>query len=268
MLTKRILIAVCIVYGSVSVKQSFAQINSQLRVLSFNIYHGEKYYADISDDEKSNLAIVANIIDSLKPDLVALQEVDINTNRSNGQNLMTLLACKTNMMPLFGKAIDFDGGEYGGSILSRHSFIKTESYRLVGESDSEPRIALSAVIQLSCGQRVHFIGTHLDHTSDALRERQVEHINQLFSQDTIPMVLAGDLNATPESNAMQSMMQKWQITSKDMAPTIPADAPKYKIDYILCDKSKHWKVIESHVVDTQKASDHKAVFSILEWTKQ
>ena len=49
----------------------------RLRVLSYNIHHGEGV------DRKLDLPRIASVIKSVKPDLVALQEVDQGTERTN-----------------------------------------------------------------------------------------------------------------------------------------------------------------------------------------
>ncbi|HUT44782.1 MAG TPA: endonuclease/exonuclease/phosphatase family protein [Sedimentisphaerales bacterium] len=51
---------------------------TRVAVLTYNIYHGE------DANGGSNLDAVAAIINSLEPDLVALQEVDNKTARAEG----------------------------------------------------------------------------------------------------------------------------------------------------------------------------------------
>src|SRR5262245_60669168 len=58
----------------------------RLRVLSYNIHHGE------GTDRRFNLARLAGVIERVQPDLVALQEVDVGTERSGGQNQLAELA--------------------------------------------------------------------------------------------------------------------------------------------------------------------------------
>ena len=86
-----------------------------VRVLSFNIYHGETMNGNF------DLEQIARVIRQAEPDLVALQEVDLYTGRSGGRDLASELGLMTKMVPLFGRAMPFDGGEYGEGILSRYS---------------------------------------------------------------------------------------------------------------------------------------------------
>jgi len=68
-----------------------------IRILTYNIFHGETMNHDF------NLNLIANVIKSLNPDIVALQEVDYKTKRVVGRDLITELGYLTNMLPLFGK---------------------------------------------------------------------------------------------------------------------------------------------------------------------
>ena len=63
----------------------------RIAVLTYNIYHGE------DANGNSNLDAVANIINSLGPDLVALQEVDNKTTRAKGLDLTAELSKRTGM---------------------------------------------------------------------------------------------------------------------------------------------------------------------------
>ncbi|MBT3747991.1 MAG: hypothetical protein HOG34_03315, partial [Bacteroidetes bacterium] len=72
---------------------SHAQEPVRLRVLSYNIYHGATMKGDF------NLDTIADVIASLKPDLVALQEVDRLTNRARKMDLVTELGLRTKLAP-------------------------------------------------------------------------------------------------------------------------------------------------------------------------
>jgi endonuclease/exonuclease/phosphatase family metal-dependent hydrolase len=71
----------------------------QVRVLSYNIHHGA------GTDGELDLPRIANVIRRLKPDLVALQEVDKKTQRSRGVDQAAELGRLTGMHAVFGKAI-------------------------------------------------------------------------------------------------------------------------------------------------------------------
>jgi len=212
-----------------------------------------------------DLDLIAQVINSIKPDLVALQEVDFNTQRARNMDLVTELGYRTGLASLFGKAMPYDGGEYGEGILSRYSFLSTQNHALGAQEGKEPRAALEINVSLKSGDAIRFIGTHLDHTKDETdRINQARELNALFTRDEMPSILAGDLNARPESKTMAILFTAWTKSFTENVPTIPATNPKAKIDYILFRPAHRWRVLETRVIDEKVASDHCPVLSILE----
>ena len=230
-----------------------------VRVLTFNIYHGETMKGDF------DLDLIAEVIKSVNPDLVALQEVDFYTNRAKNMDLATELGLRTGLAPLFGQAMPYDGGGYGEGILSKYSFLSTQNHALSAQAGKEPRAALEANVVLKGGDTIRFIGTHLDHTKEETdRIAQASELNKLFAKDNRPSILAGDLNARPESKTMSILLKEWKKSFSENTPTAPAAKPRAKIDYILFRPAHRWKVLETYVVDERVASDHRPVLSVLE----
>ena len=239
-----------------------AKIESPVRVavLTYNIYHGE------DANGGSNLDAVAGIINSLEPDLVALQEVDNKTGRAKGLDLTTELSRRTGMQGIFGKAMDYDGGGYGEAVLSRHPIIETKNNLLPHTAKAEPRAALEVHIELPGGAKMAFVGTHLDHQRDqSNRMMQVKRIMELYENYDLPIVLAGDLNATPGSDPINLLSRQWSGAARDdPQPTFPSIKPARKIDYIMYKPNARWKVVEVRVIDEKVASDHCPVLAVLE----
>jgi len=229
-----------------------------VRVLSFNIFHGETMKGDF------DLEQIARVIRQENPDLVALQEVDLYTGRSSGRDLASELGLLTRMVPLFGMAMPFDGGEYGEGILSRRSFLSTRNHALPSGEGKEPRSALEARVVLKSGDTIAFVGTHFDHTGDVDRINQAARLREILAEIDLPVLLAGDLNATPDSRTMEILFSDLKPSDKDFAPTIPTDGPRAKIDYILYGPPERWRVLESRVICDTIASDHCAFLSVLE----
>jgi len=232
---------------------------NRVRILTFNILHGETLKGDF------DLDYIASVIQKANPDLVALQEVDLRTNRARKLDLVSELGLRTGLNPLFGRAMFFDGGEYGEGILSRYSFLSTRNNPLPAREGKEPRAALEVQVLLPEGDTLTFIGTHLDHTRDETdRLAQAEELNKLFAGGDSPMILSGDLNARPESETMRKLLSVWTPSDKDFRPTIPSHEPRAKIDYVLYKPAHRWKVIETRVICDTIASDHCAQLSVLE----
>jgi endonuclease/exonuclease/phosphatase family metal-dependent hydrolase len=228
--------------------------------LTYNIYHGE------DANGNSNLDAVAGIINSLGPDLVALQEVDNKTTRSKGLDLTAELSKRTGMKGVFGKAMDYAGGGYGEAVLTRHPIVYTKNNLLPHIADTEPRAALEVHIELPSGERIVFVGTHLDHLRDQKnRMEQSGRIKDLFEDCDRPIILAGDFNAVPGSDPINLLSGEWAFAFQlDPKPTFPSVSPNRKIDYIMYKPKERWEVIEKRVIDEKITSDHCPVFTVLE----
>ncbi|MBE0535978.1 MAG: endonuclease/exonuclease/phosphatase family protein [Phycisphaerae bacterium] len=233
---------------------------SRITVLTYNIYHGEDAAGG------SNLDAVAGIINTFRPDLVALQEVDEKTTRVKGLDLTAELAERTGMEGRFGKAMDYAGGGYGVAVLSRLPIVGEANHPLPHGTGVEPRTALGVEVRLPDGRRVLFVSTHLDHKRDPKdRLAQAAVARELFADADTPVILAGDLNATPDSETLALFMPEWQWTAgRDPQPTFPADEPNRTIDYILIKPAERWRVVETRVIEEKVASDHRPVLAILE----
>lgn len=232
-----------------------------MRVLSFNILHGATTKGDF------DLDVIAKVIQDNDPDLVALQEVDYKTNRAKQYDLVTELAWRTKMAGLFGRAMYYDGGEYGEGILSKHSFLKTRNVALPHLPGDEPRAALEATTILPSGDTIIFIGTHLDHLRDEEnRIMQAKAVNKAIQQNKYPSILAGDLNAEPASRTMNILEDKWNPAYKQdqLRFTYPSSNPQKKIDYVLFRKNDPFRVLETRVIQDSIASDHCAYLVVLE----
>ena len=183
------LIAIVVSFLAQGSEEFSAEAPVRLKIMTYNIYHGETMKGDFDLDR------IARVILDEDPDMVALQEVDFGTRRARGYDLATELGWRTKMAPLFGRAMKYDGGEYGEAILSKHSFVSSRNVPLPHSEDREPRTALETIIALPSGATIALVGTHLDHLRDE-RDRlaQAQAIVEAFADNAVPTILAGDLN--------------------------------------------------------------------------
>lgn len=243
--------------------QTIPDSSRTLRVLTFNIYHGATMKGDFDLDR------IAGIINDSNPDLVALQEVDHQTNRSRKYHLMNELASRTGLSPLFARSMYFDGGEYGNGILSRFSFIRTRVIPLPTADGKEPRTAVEVVVKINEKDTISFIGTHLDHTGVAFRLKQIQRLTETFSSNSYPTILAGDLNAVPGSETIRLLENNWDsfVDIEKYESTFPDyDHPENarKLDYIMASPKGGWRMLETQVIKDNIASDHYALLMVLE----
>jgi len=257
----RALIIVVMLFLSCGLRSQESNSSRTIKVLSFNILHGATTAGDF------NLDNIAKVIIENDPDLVALQEVDFLTNRAKKYDLVTELAIRTKMAPLFGRAMPYDGGEYGEGILSKWSFVSTRNVPLPYTEGNEPRAALEIVTVIPSGDTIAFVGTHFDHTRNgADRIAQANKVNEIFSINKYPTILAGDLNARPGSKTIDLLTDVWSVSDKKNPPshTMPSDNPRSKIDYVMYLPEKRWKVIDTKVICDPIASDHCSYMATLE----
>ncbi len=233
----------------------------RLRILAYNIHHcaGMDGVVDVER--------IARIINDANVDLVSLQEVDMMTERNGRVDQAAELGRLTGMHSQFGKAIDYQGGEYGQAILSRWPIENFETHLLPSEPDQEQRIAVVATIAATSERpAILFAGTHLHHREEALRLPQARRLLDILREAPQEIkFLTGDLNAIPTSETMQLIKAEWEDTSPDDAFTIPSGVPNRKIDYILLPKGHQWRVVQAEVLDEPIASDHRPVVVELEW---
>jgi len=222
----------------------------RVRVLTYNIHHGE------GTDGEFDLPRLADVILAAKPDYVLLQEVDERTHRSGHIQQAAELAALTGMRPFFGSAMDYDDGQYGEALLYGRTPVVVRNHALPHEPEHEPRAAVEGIVRRAGEPLFRIVGTHLDHTKDSIsRADQARALTALFGRDDLPTILAGDLNATPDSAPMRTLLASFQASAPEAA-TFPSDSPDRKIDWVLFRPADRWQVVSSRVFDESLASDH------------
>ena len=224
-----------------------------LRVLTYNLHHGEGV------DGKLDLPRIAAVITASRADLVALQEVDQKATRTGGVDQAAELGRLTGLHVAYGKAMDFQGGAYGQALLSRWPLSDFTVHPLPNPAKVEPRIAISATVRPPGQPAFRFVGTHLDATrDDTARWQQAARLIELFGADTTPTILVGDLNARPETRIIKALLQPFaDASAASPAPTIPAEKPTGRIDFVLLRPITTWRVVSSTVIPEAVASDHR-----------
>jgi len=240
----------------------------RIKVLSYNIYHGEMAY----EPGKPNLDSIASLINKIQPDFVACQEVDSATGRSarlygKKTDLMKELAAKTGMHGYFGKSMDYDSGGYGGGLLSKNA-LDVKVALLPSPAGGEPRSLIYANTRLINGQNIIIGGTHLCHEFNENRAAQVESINNLYRSLLVPSIVCGDFNFESSDSLYQAMLQYWRDAAsvRTIPPnTFSSKEPQKRIDYAFVTKRGNWRIINAEVFPV-KYSDHMPVLFTLELT--
>lgn len=262
------LILYLLLFFCVGVQKNYAQEKKdfQLRVLSYNVHHCSPPSKTV---DFIDIPAIVKVIKDINPDIVALQEIDVNTERSGKGHQAKELARLTGMpYSYFVKTIDYQGGDYGIAILSKYPFVDSLQYALpmvYGEGGEDRGIAGVAIEPVK-GERIAFACTHLD-LKEANRKVQIDAITDYIDNTHIgmPVIIAGDFNSTPDSYVVKELDKVFKRTcvKADCPHTIPQINPSRTIDYIAFTPKDVFEVVEHRVINEPYASDHLPVFAIL-----
>lgn len=239
----------------ITVLAAFLMLSAQagsgttLRMMSYNVRNGKGL------DDVTNYQRTANVINNARPDVVALQELDSLTARSNRTDVLNELALRTQMYPCFAPAIEYDGGKYGIGLLSKEKPLQVRSLSLPGREEKRALLIVEFKDYIySC---VHLSLTEED------RMKSIETIKAEAGKTGKPFFIAGDFNASPESECMKEMQKEFQLLSNAKQATFPANKPVDVIDYIMAYKAttKDYIVTAAQVINEPLASDHRPLMA-------
>lgn len=229
--------------------QPTGRVSEPIKAMTYNVRHCAGMDLVVDYDR------TAEVILRQQPDVVALQELDSMTGRSGHCDQLGELARRTGYVPVFGAAIDYDGGKYGVGILCTETPLSTKRIPLPGE---EPRVLLVVELKdyvIAC--------THLDLEPEA-RMASVPLIKKEALQWKKPFLLAGDWNDTPGSELITELQRSFTILSSPEV-SYPADQPQECLDYIASFKNRRTRTLKTFVIDEPAASDHRPVVTTLQF---
>jgi endonuclease/exonuclease/phosphatase family metal-dependent hydrolase len=256
-------LSVLVVFASLTTPIAPAQDVGTLRVLSYNIHYGQ------GNDGEYNLQRLADVINATKPDLVALQEVDVGVKRSSRLHEVQILGELTKLNAHFGPTQHYEGGLFGNAVLTnlpvQTVLIQPLPYTEASpERTTYPRGAIAVTVRLHDGTPLRFISTHFQHNVEEDRVEEAKAINQHFAHDNLTTILAGDMNAEPGSEPIRILEEKWKnAIDQAAAPTAPSANPRSRIDYIL-HRGESLKLISTEVIAEPVASDHCPVLAVFQ----
>ena len=226
-----------------------------MRIATFNILNGRN-----PRDVDVDVEVLAAAVADLDADVLALQEVDRNQQRSGHADL-TAVAAEAMGAPYhrFVAALSGSPGAtwtaatgreqpedaaYGIALLSRYDVLGWEVVRLPvlrtrvpvrfgGQRRptmvrDEPRVAVAATLRAPGGD-LTVATTHLSFVR-WWNGRQLAHLTRALSGARRPLVLTGDLNMDQERAARITGLHP--LASH---PTFPAHAPTEQLDHVLAD---------------------------------
>lgn len=245
-----------------------------MRIATFNILHGRTVGDGVHPER------LTKCIRELAPDVLALQEVDLEQQRS-GRTDLTAVAAEAMGATAhrFVAAISGTPGAtwmaatgqeqpgtaaYGIALLSRFPATGWQVLRLpripirvpmylpgqkrVVIVDEEPRAAVIAQLDTPLGP-ISVANTHLSFVP-GWNCRQLRRLMRDLKGLPGPRILTGDLNLTRDA-----VTRCTGLRSLAAAPTFPADAPTRQLDHILTDDPA--LRARSHAAPAAALSDHR-----------
>lgn len=254
----------------ISSKNDKTNTSSSIRVMTYNIH------SCVGTDRRISLMRIAQVLDLYKPDLIALQEVDVGLKRTGmldqAKELSDYLGYSFEFMP----SLEKDGGLYGIAILSRFPMhiIRAEKLSNCTEYgwDREPRCAVWAQITIH-KQQINLVNTHLAITSKQRKKQALKLLGSDWLGDKYSdsMILCGDFNAGATSSIYRMLSSRFQdvqkVSGKPPTATWRTDLPVGRIDHIFV--SNNLNTLHAFVPKTKLtkvASDHFPVISDISLT--
>ena len=239
--------------------------DGELRVLCYNIHYGQ------GNDGVYDLERLAAVIKAVDPDIVALQEVDVMVRRSGQVHQAEELGRLTGLDVYYGPTQHFEGGLFGNAVLTKlpvgRVWIQPLPYtEATPELTTYPRGFVAVTVKTPGGKDVRVVSTHFQHNVEEDRVAEAEAVNRYLTveNEKIPTILAGDINAVPDSEPMKVLLSKWtNVIDAEAAPTVPSKEPKSRIDYIFYRQGDPFEIVETRVIAEEMASDHRPVFAVL-----
>ncbi|OGS20908.1 MAG: hypothetical protein A3J83_00305 [Elusimicrobia bacterium RIFOXYA2_FULL_40_6] len=175
-----------------------------IRILTYNVHSCTGMDGKISPER------IARVISRHKPDIVALQELDVLRLRTGGIDQPHVIAEQLEMIYHFHPSFQIEKERYGNAVLSRYPMELIRAGRLssgLKNPGAEERGAIWSAINIA-GLKINFFNTHLG-LFPWERSRQ---INILLETEWIshpdcsaPVILCGDFNFFPGSKPYRNV---------------------------------------------------------------
>lgn len=239
------------VFFSATATTLMARDADTIRIMTYNISAGE-----IADMQQ-----LGAYIREIDPDLIALQEVDFRTNRTDrpknrGHNQPTELGYYTDMLPAFVPINDYPtGGFYGLGFLTKYPVQNITNIPLPQIIDKqEPRTMLVTTMEIN-KKTIHIVNTHLS-LDVGNRKVQLQYIRKYVKKLKGIKIICGDLNSNYNEGLVLKTFSKWNDALPYRHFTFPNRNPNNKFDWILYEKSAPIHVINAIVDASCQLSDH------------
>lgn len=223
------------------------------RIVTYNIAHGRglSLYQGFSRPSKirRNLVRIAHLLEGLKPDVVALQEVDEDSHWNGHVNLLEFLRVHAHFPYAVLGVNNRRGGprplNYGNALLSRHPIVSWENLPF-GRATLGEKGFLFAEVDVGGRRLVPVVNLHLDYRSRLNRLRQVERVTDFIGRKyrlrnadwLVPPIVCGDLNNPSHRADATASLRTYFARHGDYAlhppraRTFPSPWPRRALDFV------------------------------------
>lgn len=246
-------------------RSGLPSIGEPFTVMTYNIHHGK------GRDGKVDLDRICAVIGEAKPDLVALQEVDLGRRRSGGVDQGQKIADLLQMQHAAGHNWFLEEGAYGNVFLSRWPMTLFGNLNL-SVTGREPRGCL--LTEVHRGNSTLLVGSlHLglgwtERTKQSLTV--LNQLNALYPDE--PILLMGDFNSLPFSRTSQRFRSTYTDVARAVGKrqaTFQKAVLSLRLDYIYA--TSHLLPLDASVIRTKmsrKASDHYPLMARFLWKRE
>lgn len=225
-----------------------APFPQHLRIVDWNIEHGAEH----------GIEAVLDQLRALEPDVVLLQEVDRDVDRSGVVDQPELLAAGLGpqYQAVYAPTLELEGGLYGIAMLSRLPFRGVAEIPLSNMEVGEPRTAIDA--RLCVGPMpLRVVNHHADYQKPGAAI-SVQEILKVLQNTAVPgTVFSGDFNQDPDEVGPEACVTDGLndvLATHDAGPTFATN----RIDYFFVDDLLVDHVADGSVVQSDD-SDHKPI---------
>jgi endonuclease/exonuclease/phosphatase family metal-dependent hydrolase len=202
------------------------------------------------------LTDIAAVLMGIDADVILLQEVDDDVQRSGNVNQAAVLGKALGAEYVFAETMPWQNGHYGIATLSRLPIAAVERIALDAPDASERRIGLDVTLCLG-PVAAHVVNLHADIVSDAGAENVTDLLRVLKPRIGSGLLLAGDFNAAPTDPGPQAVLAAGLIDV--VAPHDPSPTSgSRRQDFIFGDARLAPHARGAHIVPSDK-SDHVPV---------
>lgn len=221
----------------------------ELKIVTYNIHGGLPAWT--AQSQRQLIARIAQVIDEIDADIIALQEVPLGG--SDAPDVLSQLREATGMFAVEGPTLDTPKRRYGNAVLSRLPVRMARTLDLSFHR-REPRGALDADIECA-GRLIRVVATHLG-LSATERSTQVRTLLAAFDNSNLPVILLGDINEWfVRGRALRALVSHFR---RAPAPrTFPTLCPIFALDRIWMHPGEYLVDVAAHrSALARRASDH------------